>query len=37
VVAIDFQGLPGPALEAFTERVRPILDSVVVPDEIIEN
>lgn len=39
VVALDAPGLPpqGPALEAFTERVRPILDSVVIPDVIVDN
>ena len=39
VVAIDAPGLPpqGPRLDAFTERVRPILDSVVIPDVIVDN
>jgi len=37
VVAIDFQGLPGLGLDAFTERVGPILDSVVIPDVIVDN
>jgi hypothetical protein len=39
VVAIDAPGLPpqGPALEAFTEQLRPILDSVVIPDVIVDN
>jgi hypothetical protein len=39
VVAIDAPGPPpqGPALAAFTERARPILDSVVIPDVIVDN
>jgi hypothetical protein len=39
VVAIDAPGLPpqAPALDAFTERVGPILDSVVIPEVIVDN
>jgi hypothetical protein len=37
VAAIDFPGTQGAALETFTERVRPILDSVVIPDVIVDN
>lgn len=37
VVEIEGRGFDAPALDAFTERVRPILDSVVIPTFIVAN
>ena len=35
VVEIEGRGFDAPALDAFTERVGPILDSVVIPNDIV--
>jgi hypothetical protein len=36
-VGIEGQGFDAPSIDAFTKRVRPILDSVVIPDIIVDN